>query len=228
MKASNSAHRTSTVVKIAIAAGCCTAVVGIGGAMAYLTDTQRVENPFTVVPALDITLLEPTWDSHPDENGNDIPDVAENIVPLQTIEKDPLVENTAGTDAWIFMSVAVPTYDVEICSSDKPQILERQRRELFYYDISPGWRELGDASYDEASHTTVHIYAWEKPVKPTERTEALFSKVTLVNLADNQLDEYAKDGLFATAIDIDAYGIQTEGFPSYEEAWKAYRGQHGA
>lgn len=221
-------RNASTAFKIALAAGCCAAVVGTGGAIAYLTDTQSVKNPFTVVSALDITLLEPAWSAQPDKDGDGIPDSAEAIVPLQTIAKDPLVENTAGTEAWVFMTVAVPTYDVQVCSKDGVTISQKQAHELFDYTVSEGWRELGEAAYDEASHATVHVYAWERPVKPEERTDALFSEVTLINLADNQLDAFASEGLFATAIDVDAHGIQTEGFSGYEEAWKAYSGQRGA
>lgn len=44
-----------------------------------------------------------------DENGNGVPDFAENIVPGQTIDKAPYAENTGSLDSWTYLMVGVPT-----------------------------------------------------------------------------------------------------------------------
>ena len=64
-----------------IAAITLVAALGIGGTLAYLTDSEKVTNTFSVAD-LDITLTEPEWDDTTD--GKD-------MEPGDTVKKDPTV-----------------------------------------------------------------------------------------------------------------------------------------
>lgn len=214
-----------TAAKGAIALCCLAAVAGVGGALAYLTDVDSVTNRFTVVPALDIDVVEERWDAHPDEDGDGIPDPAEELVPCQGVAKDPAIENVSGTQAWVFAEVAVPTEDVVLVEGDG-LAAEAARSELFSYEVNDGWTEMGQPTFDEERSVTVHRYAWTSPVDPGERTGTIFDKVVFANLADNQLDGLADDGVIALEIGIDGFGIQTEGFGAWADAWSAYTAQN--
>lgn len=177
-------------------------------------------NRFSIAPALQIDLVEEQWDDHPDENGNEIPDPAEELAPLQTVVKDPAVENTTGVEAWVFLEVAVPTYEVAIVQPDG-SIAAPAQTELFSYQVNEGWQEMGSASYDEERKATVHRYAYTTPIDPGTRSGTLFDSVTFANLADNQLDETQSGAGAQLSIDIEAFGIQTQGFDTWEAGWEA-------
>lgn len=214
----------ATKAKMALAIGCAAAVAGAGGALAYLTDVDGAVNRFSVVPALQIELVEEQWDAYPDEDGDGVPDAAEEIVPSQTIAKDPAVENTTGTQAWVFLEVSVPTLETSVVEADG-SISEAASRELFSYAVNEGWEEMGAASFDDQAQATVHRYAWTTPIDPGSRTGTLFDEVTFANLVDNQLDALAVEGTVSLSIDVDALGIQTEGFGTWQEAWDALAAQ---
>ena len=99
----------------------------ITGAFAFLTATDSKTNVFTI-GNVDLKLYEDDqylpaaerdgeydWFDHSDgtvandENNNDIPDFAEKILPGQTIEKTPYVENTGSNEAWTYVVVGIPT-----------------------------------------------------------------------------------------------------------------------
>ncbi len=214
-----------TAVKAAVAC-CLVACAGVGGALAYLTDTDSIVNRFTVVPALDIEVVEEQWDAYPDEDGDGVPDHAEEIVPTQTIVKDPAIDNLAGTEAWIFAEISVPTYSVRVVGEDGRVTDLPELTELFAYALNDGWEEMGQPSFDADLNVTVHRYAWTTPVDPGARTGTVFDAVTFANLADNQLDMLVENGQIVLQIDIAGFGIQTETFASWADAWDAYVGQH--
>lgn len=220
-------HRSTIAplaAKAALALCCLVLVAGVGGAVAYFTDTDTAVNRFTVVPSLDITVVEEQWDQHPDEDGNGIPDLAEELVPGQSVIKDPAIENSAGTQAWIFAEVSVPTYAVLLSEADGELSSSPLLCELFSYTCNEGWTEIEEASYDAETNVTVHRYVWESPIDPGERTGTIFDSVTFANVADNQLDDLREGELIAFRIDINGIGIQTETFASWADAWAAYAG----
>ena len=108
-----------------------TAVLLVGSVSAYFTDQDEKTNTFTV-GKVTIDLEEPEWDKKPDENGNDIPDEAENMTPNQTIEKDPQVKNTGTNDAFVYMTVEVPCKKIVTVNNDGTRNPEAVR-ELYTY-----------------------------------------------------------------------------------------------
>lgn len=85
---------TSAAVLMIVAAA-------VGGMLAYLTDTDSVTNTFTV-GEVNIDLTEPGYSSQK----------AQDIVPNQTIKKDPTVTNIGENDAIVFLKVTVPVQNV--------------------------------------------------------------------------------------------------------------------
>lgn len=80
---------------------CLLAAVGIGGTMAFLTDSEQVTNHFSIGD-LDITIDEPGWtdEEHPedpeDPDSPIIPGDGEDLVPGDTKDKDPTVTAVEG------------------------------------------------------------------------------------------------------------------------------------
>lgn len=118
-----------------------TAVLLVGSVSAYFTDQDEKTNTFTV-GKVTIDLEEPEWDKKPDENGNDIPDEAENMTPNQTIEKDPQVKNTGTNDAFVYMTVEVPCKKIVTVNNDGTRNPEAVR-ELYTYQTDSSWKLLG-------------------------------------------------------------------------------------
>ena len=79
------------------------AALGVGGTMAYLTDSEQTTNTFTI-GKVKIDVQEPGWDTT-DKNNNNIPDKAEDVVPNQELSKNPLIENTGSNSAVVFLKV---------------------------------------------------------------------------------------------------------------------------
>lgn len=87
----------------------------IVGIFAFLTATDSKRNVFTI-GKVDIELREDDWYNPDntvknDNNGNGIPDFAENVLPGAVIEKEPYVINTGSTPAYIYLAVGMPTAD---------------------------------------------------------------------------------------------------------------------
>ena len=67
---------------------------------------------------IQIALQEPEWEKKADQDKNNIPDEAEHMIPLQTITKDPKVQNTGINDAYIFLTVEIPCRELITVNAD--------------------------------------------------------------------------------------------------------------
>lgn len=171
------------------------AAIGVGATFAYFTDSKETSNPFTLGD-IEIELTEPNWD---EANGV-------NILPMQTVEKDPTVTNTGDNDAYIFVKVTVPTAEVMVEGDETAST-----QELFTLNnISSNWTLI-------SSNDSEYVYAYNEAVAPGDSTDALFESVTLVNLIE---DDYAEI-IESLDIDVQAYGVQTVSFDDAEAAWNA-------
>lgn len=208
-----------------------TAVLLVGSVSAYFTDQDEKTNTFTV-GKVTIDLEEPEWDKKPDENGNDIPDEAENMTPNQTIEKDPQVKNSGTNDAFVYMTVEVPCKKIVTVNNDGTRNPEAVR-ELYTYQTDSSWKLLGSVDVtDETGEKTAvkHLYAYAGAqgtctvIKPQETTKNLFREVTFVNAMEGQGLE---NGMYK--IEIEAFGIQTTdlngGTNNAAEIWKIISNQ---
>ena len=92
--------------------------VVITGAFAYFTATDSKKNVFTLGD-VDIVLHEDDW-TEPDENGDSqhIDGDNLNILPGDKITKAPYIENTGDNNAWVYMTIGIPTIQRDTSRAD--------------------------------------------------------------------------------------------------------------
>ena len=186
----------------------------IGGAIAYFTDTDQKTNTFTI-GSVDITLTEDGWDALPDTNSNDIPDAAEDMMPGESVTKDPLINNVSiKNDAYVFAKVEVPCTTIVAPATTS--------EELFTYTTNAGWTELSTAAVACTSGgTATHVYYYgtngtltvlakaASSSTPTSTTNPLFSTISLRSTLKGN------EGLTGEKqVVVTGYGIQTDGLTS--------------
>lgn len=203
--------------KTLLAASIMLLIFIVGGAIAYFTDTDTKTNTFTI-GNVDITLTESGWDALADSNSNSIPDAAENMLPGQSVTKDPIVNNVSTkTPAYVFVKVEVP------CTTIVAPAVTSE--EIFTYTINAGWTELNVTNSlpvaCTSGGTATHVYYYgsngtltalakaSNAQTPTSTTNPVFSTISLRStLKGNEgLDDQKQ-------VVITAYGIQTEGLSS--------------
>lgn len=133
---------------ITLAACGLVAIMTVVGTVAYLTDQTSATNNFTFGD-VKVDTLEPDWDLT-DENGNGVPDVAEEVVPNQQIPKSVQAENVGVNDAIVFIKVTVPVELVTRVSNDGTtekteaplpndglvvEQLDKKLQEVFYFQL---------------------------------------------------------------------------------------------
>ena len=189
-------------------------VVAVGGAIAYFTDTDTKTNTFTI-GNVDISLTEDGWDALADANNNDIPDVAEDMMPGESVIKDPTINNLSTKNpAYVFAKVEVPCTTIVAPATTS--------EELFTYTTNAGWTELSSAAVACTSGgTATHVYYYgtggtltalakaANASTPTPTSNPVFSSVTLRSTLKGN------EGLTGNKnIVVTGYGIQTEGLTS--------------
>lgn len=201
---------------IVIAAAIC-AVMAVGGALAYFTDYDEAENNISI-GEVTIDLTEPVWDSYEDSDEDGVPDEAEDIVPTQTISKDPMVTNTGINDAYVYLTVSVPKAEIYTANKDGTKN-EKAVTQLFTYEASDNWTLLESSTSD--SDVNTYTYGYNYILSAGESTDKLFESVTFCNAIEGQ-------GLENTVqnINIKAMGIQSDGTGTMEEAYSKYVNQN--
>lgn len=133
-------------MRTVLTAGALASVLLVGGIAAYFTDFETATNTFTV-GQVGIELTEPNWVPPTD------------ITPNQEITKDPTITNNGANDAYVFMEVVVPTYNIKTANADG-SVNQAADTELFTYELNTGWVEVGQAVKDMTKNTTTHVYAY--------------------------------------------------------------------
>ena len=189
-------------------------VLAVGGAVAYFTDSEQKTNTFTI-GNVDITLTEDGWDALADTNNNDIPDAAEDMMPGESVTKDPLVNNVSTkSPAYVFIKVVVPCTTIVAPATTS--------EEIFTYTVNAGWTELSSAAVACTSGgNATHVYYYgsngaltqlDKAADsstPTSTTNPLFSTISLRSTLKGN------EGLTdQKQVVITGYGIQTTGLSS--------------
>lgn len=203
------------------------ALLLVGGVFAYLTDTDTQTNTFTM-GEVTIDLTEPTWDTHPDENGDGVPDIAEDIWAGKVIAKDPTITNTGDNSAYVYLMVSVPKQVVLTAQADgTPDPTPGAPIQLFNYTVNDGWTLL--KSNTSGADENVYLYAYDTALAPAGVTAtALFNEIEFVNVIEGQI---ASNVTFN--IPVVAYAIQSN-FGAGEagdvittaEAWELYANQN--
>ena len=186
-------------------------VVAVGGAIAYFTDSEEKTNTFTI-GNVDISLSEPDWVETDTTPANGVPDAAENLMPGQTVLKNPIISNESTKNpAYVFAKVVVP------CTT------ETTPQEIFTYTINTDkWTELtGSAVACTSGGNATHVYYYgtsgtlaelakaAADDTPTPTDKAVFDSVTVRSTLEGD------EGLDGNkSIVVTGYGIQTEGLES--------------
>lgn len=205
--------------------GAILGVIAVSGVFAYLTDTETATNKFTI-GEVDIQLIEENWDNATDANSNDVPDFAENLVPNQTVAKDPKVKNIGQNDAYVYLTVEVPKESVITAAANGTlnNSGAATSTPLFSYIANTtDWTEITSAKV-ETTTSVKRVYYYKQALEVDQETSELFEEVTLVNLIEGQVDpDVTKD------IKVNAYAIQSDNLPSgttIEGAYQIYVNQN--
>lgn len=196
-----------------------------GGVSAYFTDTDHRVHTFTI-GKIAIALQEPQWE----QSMGDMPmeEEMDQIMPGETIFRDPQVKNTGNADAYVFLTVQMP-YG-QLCTADADGTnREGEDMALYSYTTNPNWIFLG-SSYEKdtqgryVSVKKLYAYAEESGncilLKPETATTSLFDCVTMQNITQELED-------VVNVITVDAYAIQAsnlravpgESVKSAQEVW---------
>ena len=226
-----------------LAAICLLALLSLGGTMAYMTDHESAENRFTV-GKVDFNLYERNWDGErPDgtyatsSNATSSNATASNALGMEQAEnmyagmeinKDPAIKNNSKNDAYLRMTVKVPVATVSTADRDGNLVDGGIQKEtdLFTYDLNP-YCGMKPVSYWPTVENGFHVYEYmytgdgyyEIPVPAGHDIPPLFHTVTFANVVDGEISEKTE------FIYVDFKAIQSGGFDTPEDAWRAYDNQ---
>ena len=209
---------------------CLIAAVLIGGAFALLSAYDSRTNRFTQ-GTLSLSLTETNWEATN----------AQNMLPLQTVRKNPQVinDNKDNIPAWVFMSVKVPSTNTEFedetvpVDKDNTAGVNTTDWELVAYDASQRNQDRGFTTYYYVykagaleGHTTVETTTTdgetEVPIVEEKGiTSPLFNEVQLVNIAQRPAD-----GKIINKIDVQGCGIQQSNIADVYTAWAIFANQN--
>lgn len=194
--------RSLTKGIIAIACACALALVGV---YAYLTATDQVKNIFGFADKLDIEVVEPNWN----------PANAQNLLPTQTVTKDPALHNPNKADVYVFADVVIPQKDIVTANADGT-LNESAVVDLFSYELNDGWTLKDTLAGDDG--TVTYRYVYNDVVPAGETSGSIFDQVAIVNYVNEQFNTEE----LAQQIVINGYGAQALGFANAEEAYASY------
>ena len=226
-----------------LAAICLLALLSLGGTMAYMTDHESAENRFTV-GKVDFNLYERNWDGErPDgtyatssnatssnaTSSNALGmEQAENMYAGMEINKDPAIKNNSKNDAYLRMTVKVPVATVSTADRDGNLVDGgiQKETELFSYELNP-YCGMKPVSYWPTVENGFHVYEYmytgdgyhEIPVPAGHNIPPLFHTVTFANVVDGEINEETE------FIYVEFKAIQSGGFDTPEDAWRAYDNQ---
>jgi predicted ribosomally synthesized peptide with SipW-like signal peptide len=185
---------------VALTAG-LVGVLAMGGMFAFMTDTDEKTNVFTLGEGIKdkITLTEPNF------NEED----AKDVLPLETVAKDPTINNESSIDVYGFITVDVPMAEVSTTNKDGSES-EAQLQELFTYTVKDGFTQIASEQVEVDGVTyTRHTYAYGSADAMTAiaagESKTLFDNVTLINVAEGNSTEGSTQNIV-----VKTYAIQAD------------------
>lgn len=168
-------------------------VLLVGGLVAYFTDTDTKTNTFTI-GNVDIEVLEDAWNQ---PGGSD---KAENMMPGDSVNKDPKIHNKSTTNpAYVFMKVESP------CTTGATPL------ELFDYTNDPqvnsGWELMTNGTCTSGKITRIYSYSASgtmTALAANGNTPTLFDTLTLNKNVTGDIPSN-------TDVKITGYAVQTTG-----------------
>jgi len=226
---------------------CALALVGggallVGGIHAYLTNTDRAINTFTV-GEVQIDTLEPNYPGNGSDEAND-------LVSLEEIKKDPQIRNTGKSRAVVFMQVDIPMANLITAEEDGTRKAEKNT-ELFgfrtedgeYNSVHPEWVLLNTSYVDKDENLSNEddgafcrrLYGYEKQLEIDETTTSVFDVVRLANIIEGYIDNSTQHIVLTSfAVQADnikditsAYYTDTMDKAKLTEIYNVYMAQSG-
>lgn len=161
---------------IAAAIGCAGIFLASAGLTnAYLQKpTNELDNVITP-GSIDVALTEPLWKRED----------AADLVPGQTVSKNPMVTNTGENDSWVFLRVDVPVKNIRLVDPETKKKTEKRDTELFSFEADDSWELVEQTKDADAVH---YVYGFKEILKAGDSTDALFNSVTMVNYLEGEID----------------------------------------
>lgn len=186
--------------------------LAVGGVRAYLTNTDKAVNTFTI-GEVTIDTLEPNYPG----NGSD---EVKDIVPNKEIRKDPQIKNTGKNRIIAFTRFDIPMANVITAQEDGTRN-PRANTELFGYRTldrdynsvhDEKWVLLetsyldkdGNAATQDTAAKVSRLYGYKTVVEENETTLPIFDVVRLANLIEGMADNSVQN------IVITSYAIQAD------------------
>lgn len=192
-------------ILVSLAALALVAAISIGGTIAYLTSTDKVENSFTVGKVA-ITLDE----SKVDINGTAVTPAARvkantyKLMPGHPYTKDPTVHVDADSeDSWIFVKVENGISDIEAAEATGENAYTPIAKQI----ANNGWALLDNQTNIYYKKYTASATA-EKDLTVFSNFKISDNVTTWGNAADAK-------------ITVTAYAVQADGFTTAKAAWDA-------
>lgn len=194
--------------------------LGIMGTVAYFTDREAEVNVFTVGDvALDLN-----WDNSSAE-----------LMPGKSIDKEVVLDNVGGNDAWVWATIAVPALLDGGNASGKDAIHFEQNTTDWEWTLVDRAVELEGETGTYNVYTVMHTAA----LASAGKTNPLITKVymdTHVDITPNGDLYWVEDGdtyslewnvntLPTPKVLVSAYAIQKDTFNTVEEGYAAYNKQ---
>ena len=208
--------------------------LGLGGSLAYLTDTDTKVNTFTM-GNVDIEVEE----NFPESN----------IKPGVNVTKEAKIANTGSNDAWVWMEIAVPADLREYIELYGEWNNENADHDCCHeIGVEPdGWDENGEPNSwnvwrrvtgDDGIEYDVIAILVNDPLPVGETTHELLHVVKLIDFVDKRNDGtwwYVNNGE-ETQIDfnsqdfnivVSGFAIQYDGINNVDDAYQLYNAQWG-
>jgi predicted ribosomally synthesized peptide with SipW-like signal peptide len=173
-------------------------LLGTGGIHAYLTATSTETNVFTIGAGISgkISLSETKFDANK----------AKNLVPGQTVEKNPSITNSSDHNVYVFFEVTEPT----MIGNDGSTV------NMFSYTVDSSNFRIISQTKGNGTTNSVTVYAYATSandmtkLKP-KSSATLFDSVTLYNFDNNVSTSNTKTILGSTQnVTVKTYAIQAD------------------
>lgn len=194
-------------ILVSLAALALVAAISIGGTIAYLTSTDKVENSFTVGKVA-ITLDE----AQVNPDGTAVTPAARvkantyKLMPGHPYTKDPTVHVDADSeDSWIFVKVENGISDIEAAEATGENAYTPIAKQITNND----WTQLDGKT---------NIYYKKYTAGTTDKDLAVFGNF---KIADNAQDISGWGAAANAKITVTAYAVQADGFTTAKAAWDA-------
>jgi hypothetical protein len=141
-------------------------------------------------------IIEPNWDA----------DNAVDMVPTQTIPKDPQFQSGVDYDAYAFMKVEMPQAQASLELEE-----DYSYQDAFTYEVNDGWVLLGEKPSNASGSDHVYLYMYGTDAStPTilparGLTTALFDEITV--------PDFVRCVATSNTLDVEGFTEQSAGVP---------------